>query len=85
VLLLALHKHRQGNGEWPATLDDIKPAWARMDPFSGREFVYQLRGGSPFLYCVGFDGEDNGGRHDARYSQREPGSDYVFYPVQSPD
>lgn len=85
VLLLALHNQRNRNGDWPATLDDIKPAWCRTDPFSGRDFVYELRDGSPVLYCVGFDGEDNGGRHDARYSQRQPGSDFVFFPVQLAD
>lgn len=85
LLMAGLHRHHLAKNAWPQALKEIRLSRFRDDPFSGREFVYELRDGSPILYCVGFDGEDNGGRHDERYAEERPGHDYVYFPVQPDD
>lgn len=81
-LLLALCLTRNETGSWPASLDacpgDIGAI--RIDPLSGRDFVYAVRDGAVTLYSVGFDGKDDGGgKHDRRWSTRL-GYDVVFCP-----
>ncbi|UCC31447.1 MAG: hypothetical protein JSU86_04055 [Phycisphaerales bacterium] len=87
ILTLVIHVFREEHGRWPDTLDacgsDIKDV--RVDPFSGEDFVYELRDGTPWLYSVGCDGKDDGGKHDPRWARRKPGHDYVFWPVPQTD
>ncbi len=52
------------------------------DPFSEKKFAYQANEKGFRLYSIGFDGQDNGGRHDPKWGESEGGGDYVFWPVQ---
>lgn len=52
------------------------------DPFSGNMFAYQSNEEGFRLYSIGFDGQDNGGRHDLNWGESEGGGDFVFWPVQ---
>lgn len=90
LLTLALHAHHTRHGKWPDSLKkidrklglkDLKKLW--KDPFSGKYFKYKLKDGQPLLYSVGFDGKDDGGRHDKRWGESDDGGDYVFWPYQS--
>lgn len=87
MVTLAIHVFREEHGRWPDTLDacgsEIEDV--RVDPFSGKDFVYELRDGTPWLYSVGCDGKDDGGKHDPRWARRNPGHDYVFWPVPQSD
>lgn len=64
-LLLALERYRLNRGTYPASLDELGPAGAEIDPYSGRPFGYRLveekRGGF-VLYSVGDDRRDDGGK-----------------------
>jgi hypothetical protein len=84
--LVALHVFHAEHGRWPDSLRDVALSsdTLRIDPFSGRDFVYEVKDGQPYLYSVGLDGADNGGKHDRRACtrEREEGYDYVFLPVQ---
>lgn len=86
AIFAALHTYKSEHGRWPTTLDELEfPSPAiQIDPFSGRQFRYELRDGQPWLYSVGLDGVDNGGRHHAAAagSDRATGYDYVFLPIQ---
>lgn len=91
MLVLALHIHHDKHGEWPRTLKDIDPKLGlkglktyRIDTFSGKTFKYELRDGKPFLYSVGVDGKDDGGRHHPKWGEggAQPGGDYVYWPYQ---
>ena len=50
----------------------------RIDPFSGRDFVYRRKGDSFTLYSVAENLKDDGGRHDEKWAD----GDFVFWPVQ---
>lgn len=83
LLVLALYAHHAKQGKWPASLDELGVKILdelRTDPYSGEDFVYKLKDGSPMLYSVGANGLDDGGRHDAKWG--ESGGDYVFWPHQ---
>jgi hypothetical protein len=66
----------------PQTLDELRsvPAETRTDPFTGKPFVYRRIGEGFTLYSAGMDREDNGGDHDPKWGENEPG-DYVFWPI----
>ncbi len=83
LLLLSLHMSRDKHGRCPAALDrcELDDPSARIDPLSGKQFIYQLRDGVPWLYSIGFDGDDDNGTHDRRWGEREPGGDFVFTPM----
>lgn len=86
LLVVALHIYRDEQGSWPAKLDVCAlPGLAevRIDPYSGKDFVYELRDGQPCLYSVGHNGTDDGGKHDSMWGEFKPDRDFVFLP--SPD
>jgi hypothetical protein len=73
-ILLALRRHKNNSGTWPATLADIEgriPPEALIDPLTNKPFVYRRAGDSFLLYNVGPNGADEGG---------ESGDDYHFWP-----
>jgi hypothetical protein len=89
LLTLALHAHHARHGKWPDSLKKIDRRLGlkglktlRKDPFSGKYFKYKLKDGQPLLYSVGFDGKDDGGRHDKRWGEGDDGGDFVFWPYQ---
>jgi hypothetical protein len=84
LLALAVNAYQAKHGTWPTGLDELEVKGLdelRKDPFSDKDFVYQLKGGKPLLYCVGADGKDDGGRHDWKWGESGDG-DYVFWPHQ---
>lgn len=89
LLVLVLHGHHAKHGKWPKSLKKIDEKLGikglsklRRDPFSGKRFVYRLKGGEPLLYSVAADGKDDGGRHDKKWGEGDAGGDFVFWPHQ---
>ena len=73
-ILLALRRHKERTGAWPATLAQIEgqiPPEALIDPLTRKPFVYRPAGDSLILYNVGPNRIDEGG---------ESGDDYRFWP-----
>ncbi len=90
-LLYALHIQHNRTGEWPATIGGIVGVSRaiRTDPFSGKDFCYRIQDGRPLLYSVGFNGKDDGGKHDRYWGERcntngteYTATDYVFWPIR---
>ena len=90
-VLIGLHRYRDQHGKWPASLTAIRgwvSARVRTDPFSGKPFVCRVENGRPTLYSVGYNGKDDGGKHDPQWGRHleddewivKP-TDYVFWPV----
>lgn len=86
LLALAIHAHREASGTWPRRLRDLKniDAAYRIDPFSGKEFIYELRDGEPFLYSIGTDCKDDNGTPDMLWAGSANEGDWVFWPVTQP-
>jgi hypothetical protein len=64
TVVIALELYRRTHGHWPATLDELSPALlptVPRDRFDGQPLKYALIDGQPVLYCVGSDGNDDGG------------------------
>jgi hypothetical protein len=76
---VALYRFRAANGRYPASLQEMVPAFLKsipMDPFGqGKPYVYKYIGSSFLLYSVGVDMKDDGGK-PAKYHS-EPGGDIV--------
>jgi hypothetical protein len=62
---IALQRHRQRHGQWPTELESLVPesiVELPLDPYSASPFRYRIDvQGSPWLYSVGTNGEDDGG------------------------
>jgi hypothetical protein len=85
LLVLAIHAYRSKSKKWPEKLDDLeidKLKTLRIDPYSGKDFIYKLTGKGPLLYSIASDEKDDGGRHDPKWGEGDKGGDYVFWPVQ---
>ncbi len=89
MLTLAICAHHRRHGAWPKTLSDIDPNLGlkglktyRIDPFTGKPFVYRLRKEGPILYSVGADGKDDRGKHDSKFGEHGTGGDFVFWQFQ---
>lgn len=84
--VLTLFKLKDETGHWPAALDAV-PGDFKIDPFSGRPFVYKPTDNGFTLYSLGVDRDDDGGQHDARFGEPRdrkrtaPDGDFVFWPV----
>ena len=80
-LIVQLHDYHRRRGEFPERLDQLETAnlaELRVDPFSGRDFVYRKERKSFKLYTVSSNMKDDGGRHETKRLDR---GDYVFWPV----
>lgn len=89
LLTLAIHAHHATHGKWPEDLGKIDAKLGlnglkalRVDPFSGKRFMYRMKDGKPVLYSVGADGDDDGGTHHPKFGENGEGGDYVFWPRQ---
>lgn len=83
-LLLALALHKEEHGIWPERLDALSPLpkrGIRIDPRSGRDFIYRADGDTMMLYSVGMDGVDNGGTLLGEDYRNRDGEDLVIWPV----
>lgn len=83
---LAIHAHHAKHQEWPTSLKRIDKAlglkdvyWHQFDPFTTKPFIYKVRDGQPWLYSVGWNLKDDGGKHDPRFGKGID-ADYVFWP-----
>ncbi len=90
MLALAIHAHHAKHGEWPADLGKIDPKLGlknlkayRIDPMTGKRFIYHVKHGKPWLYSAGADGDDDGGAHHPKFGEHGAGGDYVFWPRPS--
>lgn len=78
-LLVYIFAHHGQTGGYPETLGALDASdldGFRIDPFSGKDFVYRRQGESFTLYTVADNLEDDGGRHDPKWEN----GDYVFWP-----
>lgn len=79
-LIVHLHDYRKKNGALPDSLDQLDLpdlAELRVDPFSGRDFVYRPSDAQFLLYSFGDNCQDDGGRH----TNWKKDGDVVFWPV----
>ncbi|UCG48689.1 MAG: hypothetical protein JSU94_02720 [Phycisphaerales bacterium] len=88
-IILMLHEYHHEKGVWPDSLKKLEEpdgAASHIDPFSCRPFVYKVASDTFLLYSVSEDGLDNGGKHgqwsSSPFRETEPGTDFVFWPVQ---
>lgn len=94
-IMVALARYRRDHGAYPATLDELTPAYLRekvRDDFAPDGRFRYVRGAVKLdatdaeylLYSVGYDGRDNGGARSKRefeaLSEAGAGTDYVFWP-----
>ena len=85
LLICHILIHHGKTGSYPASLNELKCAdleEIRIDPFSGRDFVYRLQPSGFLLYSVSFNMKDNGGQHDDQWPPAK--DDVVFWPVPPP-
>jgi hypothetical protein len=64
VTALWLAVYRQEQGRYPASLQELVPAYlpeVPLDVYDGQPLRYQRRGDGFVLYSIGPDGQDNGG------------------------
>lgn len=79
----ALRAYHARHKRWPQSLETVLPgklAQYRIDPFSGRDFVYRLKDGQPFLYSVGENGRDDGGRKNEKKQWAADGDAILMEP-----
>ena len=88
-LAYATHMFKARHGRWPASLDELPAAYdsqMRIDPFTGRDFGYELTDDGPRIYSASENGRDDGGVHTADWGRGSSGEtdsdDYVFWPPQ---
>jgi hypothetical protein len=68
-LIVALRRYKNKNGNWPASLDDIKdsiPNQILVDPLNDGPFIYELAKENFVLYSKGRNGIDDWGIEDLR-------------------
>lgn len=68
-LIVALRRYKNKNGNWPQSLDDIKPSTPEeifVDPVNGGSFIYKLTDENFTLYSKGENGIDDGGLQDEK-------------------
>jgi hypothetical protein len=67
-LSLAIARHREERGAFPARLSDLAPDFLPAipaDAYSGHAFRYIVKDGAATVYSIGGDGDDDGGRPGA--------------------
>ena len=72
-LMLAAERHRRKTGAWPTSVERIDPAFlARLpiDPYDGKPIRIKARDGQLFVYSVGRNHQDDGGRYDPKQEFR---------------
>lgn len=63
-IAIAAERCRRQRGAWSGSLDDLfpSPSDVPLDMFSGQQLNFSIRDGRPFVYSVGNDRDDDGGR-----------------------
>jgi hypothetical protein len=83
-ILIALRRHRIEHGNWPDSLDTIRPRLAPeilVDPFNKGEFVYKRTDDGFTLYSKGRNNVDEDGQYESG-SERGP-DDWPIWPPRS--
>jgi hypothetical protein len=84
-IAFALAAYHCDHGRYPAKLDELSPKYLEQIPddlFSGNSLIYRLEGNGYFLYSVGQNGIDDGGRS---FEDEPRGDDIVIrMPVPEP-
>jgi hypothetical protein len=87
-VVIAMERFRLGTGSWPRSLDELIPEFlpaVPQDGFDGQPLRYRLTEEGPVVYSVGFDRDDDGGRH-TRYAWSEAAFPYTAENVaEGPD
>jgi hypothetical protein len=81
-IIAALGKYKNENGDWPGSLDEIRPLVpdeVLVDPLSGGEFVYAKTEENFLLYSKGLNNIDENGEITSRSNQNEP-DDWLIWP-----
>jgi hypothetical protein len=79
--MVAMERFRRGNGRWPKSLDEITKSLLPeplTDPYSGEPVRVARVPDGWVVYCVGPDGQDDGGRLDPRFVPTAKGFDWGF-------
>jgi hypothetical protein len=80
LITAAIKLYEKKNGRPPASLNDLKGGYVSelpKDPFSGRDFVYEVRGNDWILYSVWDNLVDDGGAGSIPHKYKED-KDFLF-------
>lgn len=86
VIACALERHRRAHGQYPASLEDLRPQFIQNIPrdiVSGGPLHYRRAADGFLLYAVGFDEKDNNGTPALSTPERAnaSGFDWVWQPA----
>jgi hypothetical protein len=77
---LAAERYRREHGQWPQTLDDLKPDYLRavpLDPYDSKPLRFKNDGDGIVIWCLGMDRKDDGGNRSTLNTYKE-GTDVGF-------
>ncbi len=80
---IAVLSYLQEHNQLPESLEFITDDF-KIDPYSGKPFVYKPSGNEFILYSIGVDRDDDGGQHHQRFGvnyDAAPDGDFVFWPI----
>lgn len=87
LLLIALRRYKNKNGNWPKSLDDIKDITAPenlIDPINDGSFVYKLTDDNFTLYSKGKNNIDEHGKYDSSWPREGvKRDDWLIWPPRS--
>ncbi|MBN1919236.1 MAG: hypothetical protein JW889_15130 [Verrucomicrobia bacterium] len=86
LITAAIKLYEKKNGRAPASLKDLKGGYVSelpKDPFSGRDFVYKVRGDDWILYSVWDNLVDDGGDGSIPHKYKED-KDFLFWSWEIP-
>ena len=69
IVAMAAERYRQTRGRWPETFDELVPRWVQnlpADPFANGPLHMRRLADGLFLYSVGADQRDDGGKYDPK-------------------
>ena len=62
---LTIHLYKMETGEWPASIEELRPEWIQempMDPLTGNDLKVDFAESGPIIYGFGPDGDDDQGK-----------------------
>jgi len=86
LLIIAMRRYKNVNGQWPEKLEDIKnsvPPEILVDPFNGNSFVYKRTEENFTLYGKGENGIDEDGKHEYSWPAKPGADDLQIWPYKS--